>query len=74
MSYVYNVIYDLIQGEGSVPNCTASYWSVLFTLVSHITILYFDDLIGPNKSHDLIHLHGSFQLYQVGILCKQDYS
>ena len=33
--------YDLIQGEGSGSNCTASYWSVLFTLVSHLTIVYF---------------------------------
>ena len=31
ISYVYDVIYDLIQGEGSVSNCIASYWSVLFT-------------------------------------------
>ena len=42
ISYAYDVIYDLIQGEGSVPNCTASYWSVLFTLVSHMTIVYFE--------------------------------
>ena len=32
--------YDFIQGEGSLSHCTASYWSVLFTLVSHMTIVY----------------------------------
>ena len=42
ISYVYDVIYDLIQGEGIVSNCTTSYWSVLFSLVSHITIVYFE--------------------------------
>ena len=42
ISHVYDVIYDLIKGEGSVSNCTASYWSVLFTLVSHMTFVYFE--------------------------------
>ena len=42
ISYVYDVIYDPIQGEGSVSNCTVSYWSVFFTLVSHMTIVYFE--------------------------------
>ena len=27
--------YDLIQGEGDVQNCTASYWSLLFNLLSY---------------------------------------
>ena len=30
--------YDLIQGESNVLSCTATYWSVLFTLLSHITV------------------------------------
>ena len=55
--------YDLIKGEGSVSNCTASYWSVLFTLVSHMTIVYSKDLIGLIRSYDLIHLPCSFQLH-----------
>ena len=34
--------YDLIQGESNVHNCIDSYWSVLFTLLSHMTIVYFE--------------------------------
>ena len=34
--------YDLIQGEGDVQNTTASFWSVLFTLLSHMTTVYFE--------------------------------
>ena len=34
-------LFDLIQGESVVLNCTASYWSVVFTLVSHMTDCYF---------------------------------
>ena len=34
--------YDLIQGEGGAHNCTASYWSVLLTLLSHMTLVYFE--------------------------------
>ena len=34
--------YDLTQGEGNVQNCTASYWSVLFTTLSHMTIVLDD--------------------------------
>ena len=51
--YVYDVIWW--QGEGSVSGCTASCWSLLFTQVSHMTIVYFEwhDLsnwdIGPNS-------------------------
>ena len=26
-------LYDLIQGESVVLNCTASYWSVVFTIL-----------------------------------------
>ena len=39
---MYDVIDDLIKEEGSVQNCTASYWSVLFTLKSHMTSVYFE--------------------------------
>ena len=42
-------VYDVIQGEGSVQHCTASHWSVLFTLLSHMTIVILNDLIGPNE-------------------------
>ena len=34
---MYNVIDELMQGEGSAQNYTASYWSVLFTLMHHMT-------------------------------------
>ena len=33
--------YDLIQGEGDVQKYTASYQSVLFTLLIHMTNIYF---------------------------------
>ena len=35
-------LYDLIQGESIVLNCTAPYWSVVFTLVSHMTVILLD--------------------------------
>ena len=31
ISCLYDVNDDVKKAEGSVPNCTASYWSVLFT-------------------------------------------
>ena len=34
--------YDLIQGESNVHASTASYWTVLFTLLSHLIIVYFE--------------------------------
>ena len=34
--------YDFIKGEGSVQNCTASYWSVLVMLMSHMIIILND--------------------------------
>ena len=43
-------LYDLLQGESVVLNCTASYWSVVFTLVSHMTNLFHLTLIGQ-KGH-----------------------
>ena len=42
ISYVYDVIYDLIKREENVSNCIVSYWSFLFTCVSHMTIVYFE--------------------------------
>ena len=33
-------LYDIIQGERGVQNCTTSYWSVLFTQMSHMTLLF----------------------------------
>ena len=54
--------HDLIQGESSVYNCTASNRSVLFIPIeSHDHCL--NDLIGLIRSHDLIHLPCSFQLH-----------
>ena len=48
---------DLIQEESVVLNCTASYWSVVFTLVSHmiltVILLHSDWLI---RSHYLFKL------------------
>ena len=38
-----------------MQNCTASYWSVLFTLLSHMTCC-FERLIGQCRSYDLIQL------------------
>ena len=50
-------LYDLIQGESVVQNCTASYWSVLFTLgESHDWLLFCLSLTGLSRSHDLIKL------------------
>ena len=39
MSCLYDVIDDVILGEGSSPSCTASYWSVLFTEMHHICVI-----------------------------------
>ena len=39
---MYDVINDLIQGQGVVQNCRASYWSALFALMSHMTSVYFE--------------------------------
>ena len=49
-------LYDLIQGESVGQNCTASYWSVLFTLTSPHDLLFCLTLIGQSRSHDLIKL------------------
>ena len=64
ISYVYDVIYDLIQEEGSGSNCTDSYWSVLFILVSHITIV-------PFICQAVFNFIG---LIRCDFLCKEDYS
>ena len=48
-------LYDIIQGERGVQNCTTSYWSVLFTQMSHMTLLLFWlTVIGQERSQDLI--------------------
>ena len=39
-----------------MQNCTASYWSVVFTLWDHMTSCYFETLIGQCRSHDLIQV------------------
>ena len=50
-------LYDLVQGESVVQNCTASYWSVfVYPVESHDWLLFCLTLIGPNRSHDLINL------------------
>ena len=77
ISYVFDVIYDPIQGEESVSNWTASYWSVCLPwwVTWPLPLFILNDLIGLTRSHDLIHLPGSFQLYflhQVGFFGKQE--
>ena len=47
--------YDIIQGESVVLNCTASYWSVVFTLVSDMTVILLDS-DWSIRSHDLFNL------------------
>ena len=42
ISYVYDVIYDLIQGWREYVLSHNFYWSILFILVSHMTIVYFE--------------------------------
>ena len=50
-------LYDLIQEESVVQNCTASYWSVfVYPVGSHDWLLFCLTLIGPIGSHDLINL------------------
>ena len=50
-------LYDLIQGESIVPNCTASYWSVyVYPGESHDWLLFCLTLIGQFRSHDLFKL------------------
>ena len=50
-------LYDLIQGENTVLNCTASYWSVyVYPGESHDWLLFCLTLIGQSRSHDLIKL------------------
>ena len=50
-------LYDLLQGESVVQNCTVSYWSVFVCPVeSHDWLLFCFTLIGPNRKHDLINL------------------
>ena len=36
----YDVIDDVVKGEGGVQNCTASYWSDLLGQMNHMTIVY----------------------------------
>ena len=72
-------LYDLILGESVVLNCTASYWSVVFTLVSHMTgLLFCLTLIGQLGHMTYSNCHCSFQLnclHQVVLFSyKQEYS
>ena len=62
ISCLYDVIDDVINGEGSVPNCTPSYWSVSFTQMNHMTIVYWITSMANNRSLDLILVTSSFQL------------
>ena len=50
-------LYDLINVESVVQNCTASYWSVfVYPDESHDWLLFCLTLIGQSRSHDLIKL------------------
>ena len=49
-------LYDLIQGESVVQNCTASYWSVFVKPGVLHDWLFCLTLIGQSRSHDLIKL------------------
>ena len=50
-------LYDLIQGESIVLNCTASYWSVyVYPDESHDWLLFCLTLTGQYRSHNLIKL------------------
>ena len=50
-------LYNLIQGESFVLNCTASYWSAyVYPGESHDWLLFCWTLIGQSGSHDLIKL------------------
>ena len=54
-------LYDLIQGESVVQNCSASYWSVfVYPVELDDWLLFCLTLIGPNRSHDLINLSLQF--------------
>ena len=62
-------LYDLIQGESVVQNCTASYWSVFaYPGESHDRLLFCLTVIGQFRSHDLIRLplHFSTELSSSG--------
>ena len=54
-------LYDLIQGESFVQNCTASYWSVVvYPGESLDWLLLCLTLIGQFRSQDLITLIAVF--------------
>ena len=56
-------LYDLVQGESVVQNCTASYWSVfVYPVGSHDWLLFCMTLIGPVRSHDLFNLPLQFSI------------
>ena len=46
--------YDIIKGDRGVHNCTTSYWSVSFTQMSHMTMLFWLTVTSQERSHDLI--------------------
>ena len=50
---LYDVIDDIIRGEGWVQNCTASHWSALFTLTGQNVHCVLDDLTRPLKLADI---------------------
>ena len=62
-------LYDLIQGESFVQNCTPSYWSVfVYHDESHDWLLFCLILIGQSRSHDLIKLPLQFST-ELSSLC-----
>ena len=50
-------------GRGFVQNCTAICWSLLFTLMNHMTTVYLVTWSAQMRSHDLYHLSCSLDLY-----------
>ena len=62
ISCLCDVTDDVIKGEGSVTNCTASCWSVIFTQMNQMTTAYGMAWMASNRLHDLILLSSSFQI------------
>ena len=56
-------LYDLIQGESVVQNCTAYYWSMfVYPVELHDWLLFCLTVIVPNSHMNLFNCHYSFQL------------
>ena len=73
--YLYDVIDDVNKAEGSVPNYTASYWSVLFTLMNDMTNVYFEwpewSKLGHMMAFCCQAVFNSTVFIMWGFFCKQ---